>query len=409
MDSKKRILFVDDEQSVLQGLRRMLHKMRNEWDMEFVTRTSDAMKVMQNTSYDIIISDLRMPATDGVQFFEKVRKKYPDTIRFMLSGYSEQPLQGRAARCVHQFIPKPCDAEQLKKLISRAFALRDRLKSKEASKIVSSLRSLPVMPKIYQDVINMLADPQCSPRQVGKMIGRDIGMSAKILQMVNSAFYGPPGKIVDPVHAVVYLGIKTVEALVLTEGVFLKLSEQKNNEFHVSALQQHCVRVGALARNICRAEHMTDDSLDVAAMAGILHDTGKMILIAKFSDRFAEAIRISRQEQIPLYQVESELMNVTHAQLGGCLLDLWGIPNTIIEAATFHHEPWQCLIEGISITSAVYIADIIDHLFCCGLGDGWCEDIDTDYLEQLKLTDKWKKWCQMLLPVVESGEYEYVR
>jgi len=407
MDDKKRILFVDDEQSVLQGLRRMLHKMRGEWKMEFVTRTSDAMKVMKNTRYDIVISDLRMPSTDGVQFFEEVRKKYPDTIRFMLSGYSEQPLQGRAARCVHQFISKPCDAEQLKKLISRAFALRDQLKSKEASKIVSALRSLPVMPKVYQDVINLFAEPECSSRKVGKMIGRDIGMSAKILQVVNSAFYGRPGKIVDPVRAVVYLGLKTVEALILTEGVFLKLSERKSKEFHVAALQEHCVRVGALAKNICRAEHMSEDDLDVASMAGILHDTGKMILIANFTDQFAEAIRISRTRQIPLYQAELDLLNVTHAQLGGCLLDLWGIPNTIIEAATFHHEPWQCLSDGFSITSAVYIADAIDHHLCCGLGDGWRENINMAYLEQFGLTDKWHKWCEMLLPV-EAGEYDYV-
>lgn len=407
MDEKKRILFVDDEQSVLQGLRRMLHKMRGEWKMEFVTRTADAMKVMKNTRYDIVISDLRMPSTDGVQFFEKVRKKYPDTIRFMLSGYAEQPLQGRAARCVHQFIPKPCDAEHLKKLISRAFALRERLKSKEASKIVSALRSLPVMPRVYQDVINLLAEPECSLRNVGKMIGRDIGMSAKILQVVNSAFYGRPGRIVDPVHAVVYLGLKTVEALVLTEGVFLKLSETKSNEFHADALQEHCVRVGAMAKKISRAQHMTEDDLDVASMAGILHDTGKMILIANFADRYAEAIRISRDEQIPLYQTEFDLLNVTHAQLGGCLLELWGIPNTIIEAATFHHEPWQCISDGFSITAAVYIADAIDHQFCAGLGDGWRENIDTDYLEQLGLTDKWHKWRQMLLPV-EAGEYAYV-
>lgn len=408
MDEKKRILFVDDDRSVLDGLRRMLHKMRGEWKMEFVARTSDAMKVMKNMHYDIVISDLRMPTTDGVQFFEKVRKKYPGTIRFMLSGYSEQPLQGRAARCVHQFISKPCDAEQLKKLISRAFALRDRLRSKEVSKIVSALRSLPVMPKVYQDVINLLAEPECSPRKIGKMIGRDIGMSAKILQMVNSAFYGRAGRIVDPVHAVVYLGLKTVEALVLTEGVFSKLSERKSKKFHAAALQEHCVRVGALARNICRAEHMSEEDLDVASMAGILHDTGKMILIANFSDQFAEAIRISRAGRIPLYQVEFDLLNVTHAQLGGCLLELWGIPNTIIEAATFHHEPWQCLSDEFSTTSAVYIADAIDHQLCCGLGDGWREDIDMDCLEQFDLTDKWHKWCGMCLPV-EAGEYNYVR
>ena len=407
MDEKKRILFVDDDRSVLDGLRRMLHKMRGEWKMEFVTRTSDALKVMRSTHYDIVVSDLRMPSMDGVQLFEKIRKKYPDVIRFMLSGYLDQPLQGRAARCVHQFIPKPCDAEQLKKLISRAFALRDQLRSKEASKIVSALRSLPVMPKVYQDVLDLLCKSQCSPRHVGKMIACDIGMSAKILQVVNSAFRGRAGQIVDPVHAVVWLGLKTVEALILTDGVFLKLSERQVKEFHATALQEHCVRVGVLAKAICRTEHMSGDDLDIASMAGILHDAGKILLIAKFTEKFAEAIRISRTQQIPLCKVEYDLLNVTHAQLGGCLLELWGIPNPIIEAATFHHDPWQCLGNEFSIISAVYIADAIDHMLCCGLGDGWHEEVDMDYLAQLSLMDKWPQWCSMCLPV-ETGESQYV-
>ncbi|MHC5061037.1 MAG: response regulator [Planctomycetota bacterium] len=407
MDEKKRILFIDDDRSVLDGLRRMMHKMRDEWKMEYVTTAGDALKVMRSTHYDIVVSDLRMPSMDGVEFFEKVKKKYPDVLRFMLSGYLQQPLQGRAAKCVHQFIPKPCDAEQLKKMIARSFALRDRLRSEEASEIVSNLHSLPVMPKAYQDVISVLSDPQCSPRNVGKMIGQDIGMSAKILQVVNATFRSRAGRIVDPVHAVVWLGLKTIEALILTDGVFLKLTEKQVKDFHAIALQEHCARVGLLAKAICRTMNMSDDDLDVAAMAGILHDAGKIILIAKFPEKYAEAIRVSRDRRIPLYDAELELLNVTHAQLGGCLLELWGIPNPIIEAAAFHHDPGLCISDEFSIISAVYIADAIDHMLCCGLSDGWCEEIDMDYLQQFDLAEKWSKWCSMHLPF-ETVEDQYV-
>jgi HD-like signal output (HDOD) protein len=152
---------------------------------------------------------------------------------------------------------------------------------------------------------------------------------------------------------------------------------------------------------------MSDDDIDVASMAGILHDAGKIILIAKFAEQFAEAIRISRTQQIPLCEVEYDLLNVTHAQLGGCLLELWGIPNPIIEAATFHHEPDLCVSDEFSIISAVHIADAIDHMLCCGLGDGWHEEVDMDYLAHLGLADKWAQWCSMCLPV-EVGEYEHV-
>ena len=406
MSEKIRILFVDDDRSVLDGRRRMLHKMRSQWKMEFVARPAQALTVMRDTQYDIIISDLRMPNTDGVELLEKVRKRYPDTIRFMLSGYSDQPLQGRAARCVHQFISKPYDAEKLTNLIARAIALRDRLRSKEAVKVLSKLRSLPVMPDVYKKVIDCLADPEVSARKVGKLISQDIGMSAKILQVVNSSFYGIGGNIGDPVHAVVYLGLKSVEARILTSGVFAKLSNAKSKRFFVTGLQEHCVRVGALARSICMSEHMSEEDVDVAAMAGILHDSGKMILIARFPEEFAEAIRISRARSIPLVQAEREILNITHGELGGCLLDLWGIPNTIIEAATFHHEPWLCPSEEFSVASAVYAANVIDHQLCSWLGSGKAECVDMQYLEQLGISQKWPRWLRKHLSIeVEEPEY----
>ncbi len=407
MKEKKRILFIDDERNVLDGLRRMLYAMRSEWKMEFVTSGSDALEVMEDVHYDIIVSDLRMPEMDGVEFLEKVRDKYPETIRFMLSGCSEQPIQGRASRCVHQFISKPFDADQLKNLISRAFILHDRLKTGKVAEVLSTLQSLPVMPKAYQDVIDALSMPQCSCRSVGKMIALDIGMSAKILQVANSAFSGRRAKIADLVHAVSYLGLKTVEALVLTEGVFSKLSKEQIKRFSVDGIQEHCVRVGVLAKSICRLQQTAPEDSEAAAMAGILHEAGKIVLIAEFGDQLAEVTSISRSRQVPFYEVEQELLGMTHAELGGCLLELWGLPNSIIEAATFHHEPWLCPTEDFSIVSAVYAANVIDHQLCCDRGDGFFESVNLDHLDKLGLKEQWPVWQQLHLPM-EPEACEYV-
>lgn len=406
MNRPIRILFVDDDVNVLNGLRRMLHKMRQQWEMEFVTGGLEALKVLKESAYDIVVSDLRMPDMNGVELLEKVRHRYPDTIRFMLSGYSDHPLQGQAARCVHQFISKPCDPDLLQSLIQRAFQLNDRLRSKEAAKVLSNISSLPVMSNTYKEVIDVLSSPDCSPRNVGRMIARDIGMSAKILQLVNSAFYGSGSKIADPVHAVVYLGLKTVEALVLTSGIFSRLPERRIKEFAVDALQDHCVRVGALAKAICKSRKMSQELMDMAAMAGILHDTGKIVLISRFPKELTEAIRLSRQRQVPLFEVERELLDVTHAELGGGLLDLWGLPNTIIEAATYHHEFPESLEEGFSIISTVRIANMIDHELCCGLADGFAPALDVALVERLGVADRLDHWRSLHLGV-EAEEHEY--
>ena len=163
-----------------------------------------------------------------------------------------------------------------------------------------------------------------------------------------------------------------------------------------------------LAKAICRTENFSEEDSDVAAMAGILHETGKMILISKLPEQLEEAIKTSRSRQIPLYEVERDLTGVTHAELGGCLLELWGLPNSIIEAATFHHEPWQCPGDEFSIVSAVYAANVIDHQLCSSCGDGWFEGVNTDYLEQLSVIDRWPQWQKMHLPI-EVEEHEYAR
>ena len=284
-------------------------------------------------------------------------------------------------------------------MISRAFELNTRLRSKGAAKVLSDIKSLPVMSATYQEVIDMLGKPDCSPRKVGRKIAEDIGMSAKILQLVNSAFYGSGSKIADAVQAVVYLGLKTVEALILTSGVFARLPEDIMKEFSVEAIQQHCVRVGTLAKAICKSMQMSSGELEMASMAGILHDAGKIVLISKMPDKLKEAIAISRQREVPLHQVERELIDITHAEMGGCLLELWGIPTQIIEAATYHHEPPINLTADFGIVWAVHIANAIDHELCSGLSDGFFPGLDMSYLTRLGVAGKYQQWRKLHLPI----------
>ncbi len=402
MSEVKRILFVDDDESVLDGLRRLLHKMEDEWSMEFFGDGPSALVAMDKNSYDIIVTDLRMAEMGGVELLEIVRKRHPDATRLMLSGCSEQPMYGKAVSCAHQFIAKPCDSDQLISQLSRSFAIRERIRSQKVAQVLPSLRSLPAMPQVYKRVLDMIENPRCTSRKVGEVISKDIGMSAKILQIVNSAFYGPSMKISDPVRASVYLGIKAIKALALTDGVFSTLPEETVQEFCVTGLQEHCVRVGALARSICKTQKFTDQQQEIAMMAGILHDTGKMILITEFDYEFSEIIRLSRVEQKPCHEIERETIDLTHAELGGCLLNLWGLGNDIIEAATFHHEPEQCVDNGFSIATAVYLANAIDHQLCSSLSDGWSEDINMDILETLELTEMLPEWKRMHIPTEEE-------
>jgi len=399
MENKKRILFVDDDPSVLDGLRRTLRPMIGQWKMAFVTSAQDALLAMKENAYDVIVSDIRMPKMNGVQLLEQIRAKFPNTIRLALSGYADKQMISKSVRCAHQFLTKPCDPELLKKAIMQGCKLHEKLYSDKVAKVVSNLKSLPIMPAAYQRVIDLISTPDSSLRQIGKVVASDIGMSAKILQVVNSAYYGLRHRIVDPIHAVVYLGLKTVQALVLTSGIFSKLEQEKVERFAVPALQDHCIRVGGLAKAICQSWRMDKKQTEDASMAGILHDVGKIILITKLPDKLSEAIQISRQRMIPLHKAELELIGVTHAELGGYLMGLWDLPSTIVETATFHHTPRQSVETDFSIVTAVHIADAIDHELCSGLADGASVGLDMDYMAQLDLLENLRKWRRLHLPI----------
>jgi putative nucleotidyltransferase with HDIG domain len=152
------------------------------------------------------------------------------------------------------------------------------------------------------------------------------------------------------------------------------------------------MRVGTIGRAICSSLKMSDEDLDIASMAGILHDAGKMILISRFPDEYDQALADSRKRGFPCYGAERQVMVASHAELGGYLLDLWGLPNPIIEAVTFHHEPWLSVQQGFSVTDAIYIANKLDKQRMCSMADGYVEPLDMDYLAERGVADMLPQW-----------------
>ena len=220
----KRILFVDDEPMVLDGLRRMLRGMRNEWEMEFATSGHDALKILDGKRFNVIVTDMRMPGMDGCQLLNHVKELHPQVVRIVLSGHSDKDMVLKSIGPVHQFLSKPCDAETIKTTVARVCSMRDIMEDEALIKVVSGVESLPSLPELYSEVVDEVNSAEGSLNRVGEIISRDSGMSAKILQLVNSAFFGLPRHITSPVRAVQLLGLETVKALVLTVKIFSMFS-----------------------------------------------------------------------------------------------------------------------------------------------------------------------------------------
>ena len=392
---KKQILFVDDEPLVLKGLQRTLRKMHNEWNMMFTSSGKEALDILSKQFMDIIVSDLKMPEMGGTQLLAEIKKQYPHVVRIILSGHVEHDMYIKAVQLAHQIIPKPCDAEILKQTLAKLFALRDVLADGSIKKIVSQIESLPSIPSIYTAIIEEMNSEEPSIKNVGDIISKDISMTAKILQVVNSVFFGLSRKISNPQEAVMLLGLETIKSLVLSVKIFSEFRKKNFSWFDIDGLFTHSMSVSTYAKTIIKNENLNQDLLNNSLMAGLLHDIGKLILATNFQKPYQELLaEVKGSNQNPV-DLEYETFGSSHAEIGAYLMGLWSLETSIIEAIAFHHCPSKSMSQNIGLLTAVHIGNALDHERQTDTEEESEIQYDTEYLDALGEADRVQEWRQV--------------
>jgi HD-like signal output (HDOD) protein len=348
----RRVLFVDDEPRVLDGLRRMLHRQRADWDMVFVTSGQTALQELDRSRFDVLVSDMRMPQMDGATLLSHVQKLHPSVVRIVLSGQSDMEAALRAVPVAHQFLSKPCNPDRLVEVIRRASDLQELLADGNIKETVGRIKQLPSFPRTYHALVSALANPNVSMKDIALIVERDAGLCAKLLQLVNSAFFGSPRRISNMQTAVSLLGTNMIKNVVLSLEVF-RDAPDPGNSYSTETLQQHCFFTGTIAKSLLTDPREAED----AFMAGVLHDIGELVLLWGVPDLFEELVRRSSETGEERYRIESDELHVSHAAVGSYLLGLWGLPYSIVEAVAHHHAPK--MVEGVHIRvlAAVHVAD----------------------------------------------------
>ncbi len=400
---KMRILFVDDELRVLEGLRRMLYGMRSEWEMCFAESAEKALEMLSQQKFDVIVTDMRMPGMNGAELLAEVTEKYPDTIRFILSGHSDQHLVLKSVGCAHQYLSKPCDADTLKNAVKRASDLRKLLADDAVGRLAKQIRTLPSFPQVYLDLMEELRSPETSIQRIGEIISRDIGMTAKVLQLVNSAFFGLPRRITDPAQAVSLLGLEVIKGLVFTVHIFSQLKVDLANAINSDKLWRHSMNVGRLAKRIMMTGDGERDG--DAFVAGMLHDAGKLMLAANLPQDYIEVGKMAESEGVAFFEAEKRIFGISHAEIGGYLMGLWAFPDNIVEALAYHHNPGLSAAKDLSLVLAVHVADALDHEF--GNRDsGSIPQMDLMYLESIGFSSKLPIWREVCLQELQKEGIE---
>ena len=354
----KRILFVDDESKILDGIRRMLHQDGKRWEMEFVLEGEAALQACEAADFDVVVSDMRMPGMDGATLLGYIRDRFPSTARIALSGYSDVALTTRVVPVAHRFLTKPCSASELRATIERVCTLQDILCAPEIRKIVGTIAELPSLSSTYISLTQALKDPSSTIDQVAGLIGHDVAMSAKVLQLVNSSFFGLSQNVTSLQNAVGYLGMETIKNLALASETFRIFTPDPRIPRSVcEGMQQHAHSTAAIAGSL-PGDRKTRE---ISIVAALLHDVGKLILANKMPDKFCLVLARADQRKCALFEAEEELLGISHAEIGAYLLGLWGIPSLAVEAIAHHHHPTRIPHSGFDSSTVVYLADLLAH------------------------------------------------
>jgi len=397
----KRILFVDDEPKILEGLQRTLRAQRHEWEVAFASGGDAALTMLAAAPFDVVVSDMRMPGMDGAAVLETVRQQYPSILRIILSGYTEMEASLRAVPVAHQFLLKPCDPDTLRGAIERATSLVEVLNSKMMASLIGSMQELPSLPRTYMELRKALADPETPIDRVVRIVEKDVAISAKILQLVNSAFFGLTRDISDIKMAVSYLGINILQNLVVSAEAFRMFQPKKTIPgFSMEELHAHSQLTARIA-----AHFSADKKVPTAVVVGaLLHDVGKLVIAERAPDHFARAISGAREEGRPLFVVEEELIGVSHAEVGAYLLSLWGLPYPVVEAVAHHHHPERVSQHRLDMITVVYLSNLLAHENSGEASPPALihQEIDAGILDAVGMADQLPEWRQ----VAEAAAHE---
>ncbi len=348
-----KILLVDDEVQIVNGIARMISCEEDEWDVETALSGLEALELMSKESFDVVVSDMRMPNMDGAELLDQIEKLYPSTLRVILSGQADRESVLRAVRPMHQYLSKPCEPDKLFEVIGRANIFQETIRSAELLDAIGRAGRLPTFPAVVNEINNEIESENGSATTISEIVSRDPLLSAKVLQLANSAIFSLPQPVSDLERAVSLVGLDMLKAIAMSQSVYAE-SKSGQTPLSVQALQDHSFSVGLTGKRLAKHAKTSLKESNEVFMAGLLHDVGKLILADAFPDRYEEVLAKAKSGGC-LQELEMEAFGAVHQGIGGYLFGLWGLPQEVVTSVASHHSFDACA-ESTSIQQKLVFA-----------------------------------------------------
>ncbi|HZL44253.1 MAG TPA: response regulator [Verrucomicrobiae bacterium] len=389
---KKRILFVGREQPLWAEFHEHAADPDSNWTVSFAGNGKEALDVMDRLSIDAAVVDVELSGMTGVDLLDQVMRRQPRTIRMVVSDVADAQSTVKCIGRAHHHLFKPCEAATVINALNDAMRLEASLPSDTVRSLIAQMRWVPSPPSIYSKILSEMRSSDVSVDVIGSLIGQDPALTAKVLQIANSAVFGLHLQVTAPTEAVGYIGLQTARALVLLAHTFSSFDQLLGVGFSAETLWQHSLITGHFARNIVEQQKAGAEMAEQSFAAGLLHDIGKLLFAANLPGPFSQALAVARAQNLSLWEAENAVFGATHAEVGGCVLAIWGLPMPVVEAVTLHHCPSKCLSEEFGLVTAVHVANAFEHNPSAPESEFCPKELDADYIHKLGLDQRIAEW-----------------
>ena len=391
------ILLLDAGQGGLSAQLPALRALGGGLDYLQVSDPQVALELLSQRSIGVLIADFGGSTDDCVSFFQSATDLRPATIRVAVAAAFGDLTAGFVAHGPHHCVSSRCSADQLHAVLQRCSAIWARIQQRPGlASMLTSLDLIPTPPAVYFDIRDALEQETMTLAGMVDLVQRDAALAAKVLKVANSGFFGAPRSISDLAAAIRLVGMELLLALALTSHLLQCLPLPG---VQLDKLWMHGLAVSTLARFIARDEGADSAEIEVAGMAGLLHDIGGLLLLANFSADYQRMLRQSAGDELELLELEQARFGVRHPELGALLLDLWNLPDAVVRAVEMHHVavPRAQQPNGVAAYAVFMAETLLQDLQHGAEGSG--EDsaaADLPFVDQEKIAS-WRERCPELL------------
>jgi putative nucleotidyltransferase with HDIG domain len=396
MKSLGRILLVADEPVEFDRLQALFTHVASAWETQYCKNEKEALTLLEETEFEVIFAELTSGPLATAQFLHEIWKKHPKTVRFLMAPSIDTDVMVTCVLGAHQFLQQPIGAESLGAALERVEFINRLVRNPRIQSLVSRMRTLPSRPSLYLEVMRELRSSNANIRIVGELVGKDLAISTKLIQVVNSAYYGLAQQVSEPADAVLLLGMETTASLILSIEAFARFDKVKPLYFSIDRVWKHSQSVAQSAKKI--AEFMSNDPAVAkdAFTAGLLHDIGKLALALNFEEQYQGALKLAEKKNLQAWEVETEVFGASHAEAGAYLLSLWGLPFPIIEAVASHHMPAHELGTKFTAVTAVHLVERLEYEKDLAENPANTIQVDLDYPPELEIQPQLEAFRSMI-------------